>query len=147
MEKIQIFFKSVGNIQINADYSITYAVTRIKDISNNIIPHFEKYPLLTQKQADFELFKKVVELMKNKEHLTKEGLQKIVSIKASLNKGLPEKLKVAYPEIIPVSKPEVKLSENIDKNWLAGFVDAEGSFVVSIYKSKTKIGYAVKHTN
>ena len=146
LKKIQIFFKSAGNIQINADDSISYVVTSIKDISNHIIPHFEKYPLLTQKQADFELFKKVVELMKNKEHLTEEGLQKIICIKAAINLGLPEKLKIAFPEIIPASRAQVKLPENIDKHWLAGFVDAEGSFIVSIYKSKTKIGYAIKLT-
>lgn len=116
LKKIQFFFKSVGNIQINADDSISYVVTSIKDISNHIIPHFEKYPLLTRKQADFELFKKVVILMNNKEHLTEEGLHKILSIKASLNLGLPENLKVLYPEIIPVSKPQVELPEIIDKN-------------------------------
>lgn len=127
MKKIQSFFKSGGNIQINADDSISYVVTSIKDISNHIIPQppfffyikkkgFEKYPLLTRKQADFELFKKVVILMNNKEHLTEEGLHKILSIKASLNLGLPENLKVLYPEIIPVSKPQVELPEIIDKN-------------------------------
>jgi len=116
LKKIQIFFKSAGNIQINADDSISYVVTSIKDISNHIIPHFEKYPLLTQKQADFELFKKVVELMKNKEHLTEEGLQKIICIKAAINLGLPEKLKIAFPEIIPASRAQVKLPENIDKH-------------------------------
>ena len=116
----------------------------IKYLLNIIIPHFEKFPLLTKKQGDFELFKQIVELMKNKEHLTKEGLLKVVSIKASLNKGLSEKLKKSYPEILPVLKPEIKEYENINKNWIAGFVDGEGSFIVSIVKSKTKIGFAVR---
>ena len=144
LEKLQNFFKSAGNIQINLDGSITYTVTSIKYLLNIIIPHFEKFPLLTKKQGDFELFKQIVELMKNKEHLTKEGLLKVVSIKASLNKGLSEKLKKSYPEILPVLKPEIKEYENINKNWIAGFVDGEGSFIVSIVKSKTKIGFAVR---
>lgn len=50
-----------------------YAVKSLKDLHNVIIPHFTKYPLLTQKRADFELFKLVVELMMNKEHLTQKG--------------------------------------------------------------------------
>nr|UYR50840.1 hypothetical protein [Morchella crassipes] len=163
-------FFGVGNIQINKDGSITYSVTSIKDLTNVIIPHFCKYPLLTQKQAsppslalrkgreggmhptshyvradaDFELFRRLVEFMNHKEHLTTEGLHKILSIRATINKGLPERLKAAFPDIIPVSRPEVKLAENIDPNWFAGFVDAEGSFIVSVYKSKTTTGYAVK---
>ena len=33
---------------------------------------------------------------KNKEHLTIKGLHKIVAIKASMNKGLSDELKVAF---------------------------------------------------
>jgi hypothetical protein len=115
LEQIKAFF-GVGNIQINKDGSITYSVTSIKDLTNVIIPHFCKYPLLTQKQADLELFRRLVELMNHKEHLTTEGLHKILSIRATINKGLPERLKAAFPDIIPVSRPEVKLAENIDPN-------------------------------
>lgn len=143
LEKIKAFF-GVGSIQINKDGSITYVVTSIKDLTNVITPHFEKYPLLTQKRADFELFRRLIKLMNLKEHLTTEGLYKIMSIRASINKGLTEELKTAFPEIVPVSRPEVKQPENIDINWFIGFVDAEGSFIVSVYKSKTTIGYAVK---
>ena len=60
LEKLQNFFKSAGNIQINLDGSITYTVTSIKYLLNIIIPHFEKFPLLTKKQGDFELFKQIV---------------------------------------------------------------------------------------
>ena len=41
------------------------------------------------------------------EHLTMEGLEKIVAIKASLNNGLSAELKAAFPEIIPVPRPSV----------------------------------------
>ena len=132
LEKIRIFFKSAGNIQINADGSITYAVTSVKDLSDYIIPHFEKYPLLTQKQADFELFKQIVELMKSKEHLNVEGIQKLVNIRASMNKGLSKRLAIAFPNIIPEAKPEFKLVQNSNLSntnyWLAGFVTGEGCF-------------------
>jgi len=33
-----------------------YSVQSLKDLTEVIIPHFIKYPLLTQKQADFCLF-------------------------------------------------------------------------------------------
>lgn len=73
-----------------------------------IIDHFDKYPLLTQKQADFKLFKQVVELMNRKEHLTIEGLHKIVAIKASINLGLSSRLKQGFSDIIPVEIPKVE---------------------------------------
>jgi hypothetical protein len=76
-----------------------------------IIPHFDKYPLLTHKRADFELFKPVANLMNRKEHLTTEGLHKIVSIKASINNGLSVALSEYFPDVIPVQRPEVQLLE------------------------------------
>jgi hypothetical protein len=121
-------------------------VTSIKDLTSIIIPHFCKYPLLTKKQADFELFRRLVELVNNKEHLTTEGLHKIISIRATINRGLSDKLKLDFPNITPVTRPEVKQVKIIDPNWFAGFVDGEGSFIVFIYKSKTTTGYAVKLT-
>jgi len=42
---------------------------------------------------DFELFKQALDLVKNKEHLTLEGFKKIISIRASMNVGLPYELK------------------------------------------------------
>ena len=45
--------------------------------------------------------------MLNEEHRTMEGIKKLVSIKASMNRGLPDKLKEAFPYIIPVERPLV----------------------------------------
>ena len=119
-----------------------YSVSSIKDLINVIIPHFDKYPLITQKRADFELFKKVLDLVNKKEHLTTEGLHKILSIRASINWGLSQELTVAFPGIKAVPRPIIKVPENIDPNWLAGFT--EGCFYVKIKKSKThKIGLQV----
>ena len=126
----------------------TYSVKSVADLTNKIIPHFDKYPLLTQKRADFELFKKVRRsaLMSEKTHLEMEGLCKIVSIKASMNNGLSDEFKTAFlssvhtsallrsegeKEIIPVLRPIVKHSETIDPYWLSGFVEAESCFFVA----------------
>jgi hypothetical protein len=43
-----------------------------------------------------------------KEHLTSEGLQKILAIKASINKGLSPELKAAFSNITPVKRLEVE---------------------------------------
>ena len=81
-----------------------------------LIDHFDNYPLITKKRADFELFKRVLGLINRQEHLTPEGLIKIVSIKASMNKGLSEDLKTAFPNVTPVSKPFVDVAIIPDPN-------------------------------
>lgn len=48
-----------------------------------------------------------VEIVKNKEHLTLEGLQKIVAIRATLNRGLSDILKAAFPEVVPLNRPTI----------------------------------------
>jgi hypothetical protein len=64
----------------------------LKDL-DIIIEHFNNYPLITKKYKDFEFFKQAIVLIKNKEHLTIEGFNKILAIRASMNKGLPLVLK------------------------------------------------------
>lgn len=69
----------------------------------------------------------------------------LVALKAVLNKGLSLDLSKAFPNIIPSLRPEVPTPKIRNPLWLAGFVDAEGCFSVTIFKSKTsKYGEAVK---
>ena len=107
-----------------------------------IIEFFDKYPLITQKWTDFLLFKKAYELILNKQHLTIEGLIKLVEIKALINKGLPDQLKEAFPKFkLNKSRCEV-IKEIPDPNWIAGFTSGEGSFNVRVFKSSSHaIGY------
>ena len=83
-----------------------YRVESIKELQV-IIDHFDKYPLKTQKLADYNLFKKAFNIINLQEHLTKEGLIKLVGIKASMNLGLPSAIEAAFPNIIPVLRPSV----------------------------------------
>ena len=69
--------------------------------------------------------------------------QKIVNIKASINKSLSNELKAAFPNTIPVQKPLVQDQQILDPNWVAGFTTAEGCFYINIYKSTTKLGRSV----
>jgi hypothetical protein len=58
---------------------------KFQDIFEKIIPLFDKYPIKGIKALDYSDFKKVANLMYNKEHLTEEGLSKINSIKLNMN--------------------------------------------------------------
>jgi hypothetical protein len=66
------------------------------------------YPLKTKKHSDFLLFKKAHELISNKEHLI--NLQNLVNIRASMNKGLPERLLLDFPNTKPELRPEFTLN-------------------------------------
>nr|QDG01225.1 cytochrome c oxidase subunit 3 [Scytalidium sp.] len=136
LHKIRDFF-NVGSVIIrNREGKSTgiYSVQSVKDLTNVIIPHFLNYPLITQKQADFILFLKVVNLINSKEHLTEKGIHEILSIRASMNKGLTANLKALFPNVVGVERPII--SNQIIKSplWLIGFVDGEGSFYLKITK-------------
>jgi hypothetical protein len=62
-----------------------FQVRSIKELEL-IINHFDFYPLKTKKFIDYVIFKEIYSLVKNKEHLTTEGINKILKIKASAYK-------------------------------------------------------------
>lgn len=142
--KIKEFF-GVGEVINRKDGVYYYKVSKLSELMIIVI-HFNKYPLITEKWVDFELFKQVLELMSNKEHLTEEGLLKIVNIKASMNfENISSKLKEWFPDIKPVNRPIREELINIKPEWLSGFVEGEGCFTVNIYKKKESVlGKGVK---
>ena len=144
LELIKSFLGGVGKISEELT-SVELRVSSITDIINIIIPHFEKYPLLTQKKADFEIFKLIVKLINDKKHLAYEGILEIVSLRASMNLGLSSRLNEAFPNITPVSRPVVQGQKIKDPYWLAGFASGEACFFIDIHKSSsTKVGAQVQ---
>jgi len=91
-----------------------FQVVKLSDLAC-IFEHFDNYPLKTQKHADYLLFKKAFDIISNKQHLTEVGLHKLISIRASINKGLPERLQTAFPNITPALRPEV-IKTNLEHN-------------------------------
>ena len=80
-------FYSVGTVRKVGNNLIKYRVRSITELAI-VIAHFEKYPLITKKWADYQLFKQAFEIVNRKEHLSLSGLEKIISLKASKNWGL-----------------------------------------------------------
>ena len=73
---------------IRRDYSdktLKYEVRSLNDLIKKIIPHFEKYPLLSEKNKDFEFFKKACFLMQKEMHKNKAGLLKIMNFAFQMN--------------------------------------------------------------
>lgn len=70
---------------INNKNYVGIQIVNFTDIFNIIIPFFEKYPIEGSKKLDFEDFKFIANMLNNKEHLTEEGLKKILEIKKGMN--------------------------------------------------------------
>ena len=95
LKQIKVSLKEVGSIyHRRTRKEIQMEVRSFKELKT-IITHFDKFPLITDKSSNFELFKKVYQIVELKEHLTIEGVKKILSIKASMNLGLSPELKLA----------------------------------------------------
>ena len=70
-----------------SDQTVKYEVRRLDDLIEKVIPHFDRYPLLSSKQRDFELFKAVCLLMKKGEHIIARGMKKILPIAFKMNES------------------------------------------------------------
>nr|YP_009568475.1 LAGLIDADG endonuclease [Drechslerella brochopaga]QBL02555.1 LAGLIDADG endonuclease [Drechslerella brochopaga]QCW06879.1 hypothetical protein [Drechslerella brochopaga] len=84
--------------------------------------------------------------MHNKQHLVSKGLDKIISLKSSLNKGLTPLLISHFPNVCSVERPVRKnYFKNVNPYWVTGFVEAEGCFFINVIKSNAyKTGYQIK---
>lgn len=144
LEDIKTCFGGVGSIKKNSSDTLSYRIESCEQIYKYVLPFFNKYPLITQKLGDYLLFKDVVEMMCLKEHLTEEGLIKIISRKASMNKGLSEELTESFPNVHFISRPLVENKVIPHPNWLAGFTSGDGCFKAIVAKSSSvKVGYQV----
>lgn len=131
---IQQFFGGVGSIVIDEKRNkASFNVNKLSDFTEHLIPHFERYPLQSTKLINYNIWKAIVTLMINKEHLSHDGLIKIVSLKAGLNNGLTPILKENFPNVNPteVQANDDYLNLPLDPNWITGFSDGDSSFYVS----------------
>jgi len=64
-----------------------FIVERLSDLTEKIIPFYDKYRIHGVKALDFADFCKAAEIMKVKGHLTESGLEELRLIKAGMNTG------------------------------------------------------------
>ena len=141
LEQIKNFF-GVGSITHNGN-SIQYLVRSVSELEV-IIKHFDRYPLLSKKHADFVLFKSVVNIVKERDY-SPQNILKIAAAKASINKGLSDQLKKEFSDLVPALRPQANNSLIPDPFWLAGFIEGEGCFFIDISKAAgAKLGERVQ---
>lgn len=111
---------------------VNYFVNDINSLINVIIPVFTNFSLNSSKFHHFMLFKKAVLSTKNKFHLSNQGKLDILKLKKEMQnmsgRWVPDSIK----------------SIKITKYWLAGFIDAKGTFSTSRYVPRFKLENHVK---
>ncbi len=86
LEDIKSFF-DCGSIFVNRRHDnhreniYRFCIRSLQDLHEKVIPFFKDNQLRTSKRHDFTLFCEVVEMMRNRHHLTPEGLEKIRQLK------------------------------------------------------------------
>jgi LAGLIDADG endonuclease len=83
--EIQEYFEC-GTIRPDrSDKTMKFEVRSISNLVNSVIPHFERYPLRSSKQRDFEFFARVCQLVRAGGHLTPDGFHKVVELATQMN--------------------------------------------------------------
>ena len=141
---IRDFYNNIGYISnINKRNSVEFRVTNIKDLYV-IISHLESNRLLTNKCADFLLFKQICAIILENKHYTPEGLQKILNNKAAMSWGLSENLKENFSLTLQTPRPIVTSDiNNITSEWIAGFCTGESNFSIFITGKYASVRFSV----
>jgi hypothetical protein len=59
-------------------------VSNITDLSQKLIPFFDKYQLRAKKKHVYMIFRKIVSKIANKEHLTEKGFAQIIHLREQI---------------------------------------------------------------
>ena len=83
--RISAYFGCGGIRYSKRDQNYKYEVRSLRDLWEYIIPFFTTHPLHTSKQKDFELFKEICRIMRQNRHLSKDGIEDIISLAYMMN--------------------------------------------------------------
>ncbi len=84
-----------------------YSVSNRKHLIEKVIPFFERYKLLSNKWYDFLKFREIVKSMERKEHLRREGFEKLVRLAFEMNKSAKHR-KYSLDEILLGSSETIR---------------------------------------
>jgi len=88
-----------GTLRKRPDGVWYYEVNNFNSIWEKVIPFFKRYNFLSaKKKRDFSKFCMIAEIIKKGEHLTEEGIKKILEIREDMNDG--ENRKYSEDEIL-----------------------------------------------
>lgn len=122
----------VGEVSIPKDGNCCYRIRDRKNIIKYILPIFDKYSLLTSKNFNYKLFREAILIYDNPNISRSVKNVQLGQLKVEQKSGIP----IGYISPIwnIVNNSVTCISDAmavINKSWLVGFVEAEGSFFIS----------------
>ena len=138
--RLLYFIKSelkVGSVSIiRKNSAAIFRIRRQTHLIKYIIPIFDAYPLLTSKYFKYQFFKKAI-LIANDLNLTRKEKDLLISNLKLKSSILPKNyVSRAWDGISYKLIAKNDLIKVINKAWLVGFVEAEGSFYITKKDSK-----------
>ena len=99
------------------DRAMVFVVRRRQDLLAKVIPFFERNPLISSKQRDFETFADVVKAMASGEHREEVGFVRILELGLSMN-GNGRFRQVRWRSLIghPESSETVRRTESVSED-------------------------------
>ena len=96
-----------GSIRPNSkhDRALVFVVRNRDDLLERVIPFFERNPMLSTKQADFEKFAEVVRELALGHHRTDAGFRRLLDLALSMNGGGRFR-KVRWKELVATQNPQ-----------------------------------------
>ena len=78
-----------GYIKPNSknDHALVFVVRERRALLESVIPFFERVPLLSPKQTDFDKFAQIVRAMARGEHGDRRGFETLLDVALSMNGG------------------------------------------------------------
>jgi hypothetical protein len=88
-----------------SDKTVKWEVRSLTSIRERILPHFRRWPLISGKRADFELFDTICALMAGGFHRRPEGLIRIAEMASCMN---PSGSRIYHPSDVKTSLSKMK---------------------------------------
>lgn len=64
---------------------LRYETKGVDELCDKIRPHFNQYPLVSEKQNDFICFERVLDILRKEKKLTKKSLLEIIDLAYQMN--------------------------------------------------------------
>ena len=94
-----------GTLRERKDGVVYYEVTNVSSLQEKIIPFFNTFHFISsRKKTNFSIFKQIVKMMFQKEHLSAEGFEKILQLRETLNEGKGRKRKYNLSDVVKIEE-------------------------------------------
>jgi LAGLIDADG DNA endonuclease family protein len=95
-----------GTLRQRQDGVWYYEVNNFAAIVENVIPFFQRFGFLsTKKQRDFAKFEQIAQLLMGGRHLTRDGIDEILTIRRDMNDGGAKRRKYSDNSIVELFEP------------------------------------------